>query len=319
MSSSKSRIEKLQKGTALAGTVALASKVAPAVESAVDWAQPRLEKAWDTTRETAAPHVGAAAQRVSPAVDTARDKIVDDLLPKIVEAVQDAAAAAQKSAAPVAAAAGTAAVAASTSARDTIKDALKEGRKAEASLEKSVAASVTTSAKKASTSAEKAKTKAKTRAKATRKAGKVAAKAAKKVAAQRSSDALAVLKGEAVAKRKGRAGKRFLVFTLVAAGGAAVYAVVRNSQKEDPWSAPGAAWTPAPATTTPTTPAAAASTENLEKATGDQSTTDATVADVTPIPGVATGTAVDDGTDVDLDATTEGTSSTEDTEGGRKD
>ncbi len=71
---------------------------------------------------------------------------------------------------------------------------------------------------------------------------------------------------------------------------------MKNSQKEDPWAAPGAAWTPAPATTTPSTPAADKSTEKLEEATAP-STTSASEA---PTTGKHEYAPVEDGTPEEL-------------------
>jgi hypothetical protein len=71
-----------------------AAQAAYAAGAAKEWAQPRLEKGWEKTLEAAAPRVEAAADKVTPAVDATRDKLVDDLIPRIVEAVAAAAAAA---------------------------------------------------------------------------------------------------------------------------------------------------------------------------------------------------------------------------------
>ena len=67
----------------------------PHVGAARDWAGPRLERARDRGVEAAAPRVEAAAEQLAqlaPRVDAARDKIVDELLPRLVEAVGAAAA-----------------------------------------------------------------------------------------------------------------------------------------------------------------------------------------------------------------------------------
>jgi colicin import membrane protein len=63
----------------------------PHVEHGVDWARPRVEKAWTESKAKAGPHVEKAAQKAVPVVDTAHDKLVDDLLPKVVAAVNAAA------------------------------------------------------------------------------------------------------------------------------------------------------------------------------------------------------------------------------------
>lgn len=65
----------------------------PHVEHGVDWARPRLEKALAEGKHRAAPHVEAAARKAVPVVDTAHDKLVDELLPKLVAAIGAAAAA----------------------------------------------------------------------------------------------------------------------------------------------------------------------------------------------------------------------------------
>jgi hypothetical protein len=88
-------------------TEQLRSRVAPAVAQAAvaattakELAQPRVEaaKVWAKPHfehgvELAAPKVDAAVQTLVPKVDTARDKIVDDVLPRITAALTAAAAA----------------------------------------------------------------------------------------------------------------------------------------------------------------------------------------------------------------------------------
>lgn len=54
------------------------------------WASPRVGAAVERGRAAAAPHALAAAQRFAPAVDAARDRIVDDLLPRLADAVHHA-------------------------------------------------------------------------------------------------------------------------------------------------------------------------------------------------------------------------------------
>ena len=61
---------------------------------AKDWAAPRLEKAWYEGKKAAAPRVERAAERALPLVDRTHDRLVDDILPKLVAAVGAAAAAA---------------------------------------------------------------------------------------------------------------------------------------------------------------------------------------------------------------------------------
>lgn len=62
------------------------------------WAQdvaiPALDKAWRDGVKAAAPKVEAVADRARPAVDQARDKIVDDYIPRLQRAMQEAAEAA---------------------------------------------------------------------------------------------------------------------------------------------------------------------------------------------------------------------------------
>ncbi|HEY6798538.1 MAG TPA: hypothetical protein VI248_27995 [Kineosporiaceae bacterium] len=79
-----------------------AALAAEAAGHAKGWAAPRIEAAVERGLLAAAPTVEAAAGRMAPAVDAARDRIVEDLLPRLVEAVHAASAA--SSAARVAAA-----------------------------------------------------------------------------------------------------------------------------------------------------------------------------------------------------------------------
>ncbi|WP_432530305.1 hypothetical protein [Kineococcus auxinigenes] len=78
------------------------------------------------------------------------------------------------------------------------------------------------------------------------------------MARERSADALAVLKGEATVKKakKSRGGRKLLLVLALAGAGAAAFSAVRSRKQEDPWAAPGAAWTPAAPSNKPTaTPA----------------------------------------------------------------
>ncbi|MDD9207209.1 hypothetical protein PU560_12140 [Georgenia sp. 10Sc9-8] len=68
----------------------------PHVAAAKAWAGPRADKLWRDTVKAGAPKVEAAAERVRPAVDNARDRIVDDYLPRVSRAMHDAAEAAAK-------------------------------------------------------------------------------------------------------------------------------------------------------------------------------------------------------------------------------
>lgn len=63
---------------------------------ATDVAAPRLDKAWRDGVAVTAPKLEAAAEKARPAVDTARDKLVDDYLPRVQKAMHDAAEAAAK-------------------------------------------------------------------------------------------------------------------------------------------------------------------------------------------------------------------------------
>ena len=101
---SKSKKEQLQdRSASLADTAAtvadqLRERVAPAIgqaaESAKEWGQPRVEAArhWAKPRvehgiEIAAPKLESAVSGLAPKVDVARDKIVDELLPRVTEAI----------------------------------------------------------------------------------------------------------------------------------------------------------------------------------------------------------------------------------------
>lgn len=91
----KSRTEQLTKqlqdqseslgNTALADQ--LRERVIPAVGQATEnarvWAKPRVEHGI----EVAAPHLESAVNGLAPKVDTARDKIVDELIPRLAEAI----------------------------------------------------------------------------------------------------------------------------------------------------------------------------------------------------------------------------------------
>ena len=100
----KSKKEQLQdRSASLADTAAtvadqLRERVAPAIGqaagSAKEWGQPRVEAArlWAKPRvehgiEIAAPKLESAVSGLAPKVDIARDKIVDELLPRVTEAI----------------------------------------------------------------------------------------------------------------------------------------------------------------------------------------------------------------------------------------
>lgn len=100
----KSRKEQIKDRSASradnAATVAeqLRDRVAPALgqaaESAKEWGEPRVKAArrWAKPRvehgiEIAAPKLESAVSGLAPKVDIARDKIVDELLPRVTEAI----------------------------------------------------------------------------------------------------------------------------------------------------------------------------------------------------------------------------------------
>jgi hypothetical protein len=64
----------------------------PRVNDFIAWLTPRAEKAWQDSLQAAAPQVERAAGKAAPLIDTAHDKLVDDLLPKMVSAFNAAAA-----------------------------------------------------------------------------------------------------------------------------------------------------------------------------------------------------------------------------------
>ena len=96
----KSRAERAREQMAdTAATVSeqLREHIAPAVavkaRDAKSWAAPRVERGVERGLEVAAPRVELAVEKVSPKVDAARDKLVEDLLPRLVVALNAAAAA----------------------------------------------------------------------------------------------------------------------------------------------------------------------------------------------------------------------------------
>ena len=84
----------LSGASARAGQTAtqLAHQAKEAAVQAKDWAAPRAEKAWYEGRKAAAPKVERAAEMALPLVDKTHDRLVDDLIPKLVAAVTAAAA-----------------------------------------------------------------------------------------------------------------------------------------------------------------------------------------------------------------------------------
>jgi hypothetical protein len=71
----------------------LAHQAKDAAVHARDWAAPRAEKAWYEGRKAAAPRVERAAEMALPLVERTHDRLVDDLLPRLIAAVGAAAAA----------------------------------------------------------------------------------------------------------------------------------------------------------------------------------------------------------------------------------
>jgi gas vesicle protein len=95
----------------------------PKVEGFIDWLLPRAEHLYRESVKAAAPKVEHAADRVAPAIDSAHDKLVDDLLPRLVVAMNEAAQKASSAADSAAdrAAAAAAAVAAAAAAKQEKK------------------------------------------------------------------------------------------------------------------------------------------------------------------------------------------------------
>ncbi|WP_369370373.1 hypothetical protein AB1046_16465 [Promicromonospora sp. Populi] len=63
----------------------------PRVNDFIAWLTPRAEKAWQDSVQAAAPQVEKVAGKAAPLIDSAHDKLVDDLLPKMVSAFNAAA------------------------------------------------------------------------------------------------------------------------------------------------------------------------------------------------------------------------------------
>jgi len=86
----------LSDASARAGQAAetFAHQAKEAAVQAKDWAAPRVEKAWYEGMKAAAPKVELAAERALPLVDRTHDRLIDDVLPKLLAAVNAAAAAA---------------------------------------------------------------------------------------------------------------------------------------------------------------------------------------------------------------------------------
>lgn len=87
---------RLSDATVRAGVTAeqLALQAKEAALHTKEWAAPRVERAWHEGKKAAAPKIEAAAEKAIPVVDTAHDKLVDEILPKLVAAITAAAGAA---------------------------------------------------------------------------------------------------------------------------------------------------------------------------------------------------------------------------------
>ncbi|HWB36786.1 MAG TPA: hypothetical protein VHA75_12245, partial [Rugosimonospora sp.] len=70
-------------GSALSDAAVHAKEwTAPKLEAFVEWLAPRLEKAYNESLKAAAPRLEKAAEKAGPVIDTAHDKLVDELIPK---------------------------------------------------------------------------------------------------------------------------------------------------------------------------------------------------------------------------------------------
>ncbi|WP_324650186.1 hypothetical protein [Georgenia sp. H159] len=98
----KVRQQAVELGHVLSEQAGKASEAAVALAEqgkvwASDVAAPKIDKAWRDGVKAAAPKIEAAAEKARPAVDTARDRLVDDYLPRVQKAMHDAAEAASGS------------------------------------------------------------------------------------------------------------------------------------------------------------------------------------------------------------------------------
>ncbi len=118
-----------------------ASDASSSAAAARDWAAPRLAEAGEMSRaqltqaygrgvEAAAPKVEHAAGVLAPKVDHARDRIVDDFLPRLVDSVSAAAATASDKLSDATDAAASASRSALSTAEGNAKDATRTGTKA---------------------------------------------------------------------------------------------------------------------------------------------------------------------------------------------
>ncbi len=99
----------------------------PRVEAFVAWLVPQVEHLYRESVKTAAPQVEKVAQKATPAIDTAHDKLVDELIPKLVAAMNEAAV---KAGAQVEHVADVAAVTAGTQSKKVVKAARKAAKEA---------------------------------------------------------------------------------------------------------------------------------------------------------------------------------------------
>ncbi|WP_196250764.1 hypothetical protein [Cellulomonas sp. JZ18] len=112
----------------------------PKIEALAEWLTPRVEHLYRESLKATAPQVEKAALKATPAIDTAHEKLVSELIPKVVAAVNEAAvrAGAQVEAATTAAAVATgkqskkAAKAAKAAAALAAKEAAKAEKKGSA-------------------------------------------------------------------------------------------------------------------------------------------------------------------------------------------
>ncbi|MCL2463450.1 MAG: hypothetical protein FWF28_00030 [Micrococcales bacterium] len=88
----KLRAQAAEIGTALSDAAIQAREwTAPRVESFIEWLTPRLEKAYADSLRAAAPRVAKAAGKAGPVIDIAHDKLVEELIPRLVTAFREAA------------------------------------------------------------------------------------------------------------------------------------------------------------------------------------------------------------------------------------
>ncbi|WP_208012445.1 hypothetical protein [Cellulomonas shaoxiangyii] len=99
----------------------------PKIDALAEWLTPRVEHLYRESIKATAPQVEKAALRATPAIDSAHDKLVADLIPKVVAAVNEAAV---KAGAQVEAAATAAATTAGKHSKKAAKAAAKAAKEA---------------------------------------------------------------------------------------------------------------------------------------------------------------------------------------------